>query len=294
MLVEASLLLAVFFVGTDFVAVKYTLHDVPPLVLAALRFTVAGILLYCIVRVIEPASRLRRKDLLPMLGLGLVGVTLNQTCYIAGLGLTGGSEAALMFATAPVWGLLLGIGLRLERAGTNHLLGMGLALAGVTLVIYDGLGLGSASPAGDLLVLASAAAWGGYAMFSLPVLRRYSPLAVAAYSTLFGGLIILLLASSQLFSMDWRAVGIRSWAGLIYSTLFSSAFAFTAWQQGVSRMGANRVLVYLYLVTLVGATASVLLLGEGLGLLKLVGAAIILLGVYLVRGRRAAAGTGPP
>ena len=50
-----------------------------------------------------------------------------------------------------------------------------------------------------------------------------------------------------------------------------------------ARRGANKVLVYLYLQTLVGLLASVLLLGEGLGTAKVAGAAAILLGVYLAR-----------
>jgi len=51
----------------------------------------------------------------------------------------------------------------------------------------------------------------------------------------------------------------------------------------VARIGANRVLAYLYLQTLVGLLASALLLGEGLGAAKVAGAVIILLGVYLAR-----------
>ena len=48
-------------------------------------------------------------------------------------------------------------------------------------------------------------------------------------------------------------------------------------------MGANKVLVYMYVVTLVGLASSVVLLGEGLGPGKLAGAAVILLGVYFAR-----------
>jgi drug/metabolite transporter (DMT)-like permease len=64
-----------------------------------------------------------------------------------------------------------------------------------------------------------------------------------------------------------------------------SAFAIAAWQANVYRLGANRVLVYMYLVTLFGLVFSVLLLGEGLSVGKVAGAVVILLGVYL--GRRA-------
>jgi len=65
--------------------------------------------------------------------------------------------------------------------------------------------------------------------------------------------------------------------------LLVAAFGFTFWQRGISRIGANRMLVYQYLVTLVGVVSGVVLFGEGFGIDKLVGAAILLGGVYLAR-----------
>jgi drug/metabolite transporter (DMT)-like permease len=64
-----------------------------------------------------------------------------------------------------------------------------------------------------------------------------------------------------------------------------AAFGFWSWQRGVSQVGANRVLIYQYLITLVGVAAGVLLLGESLTANKVLGGAIILLGVYLARRR---------
>ncbi len=55
------------------------------------------------------------------------------------------------------------------------------------------------------------------------------------------------------------------------------------WQVNVSRLGANKVLVSLYLVTPIGLIASVMLLGESLGVGKIAGAPAMLLGVYLAR-----------
>jgi drug/metabolite transporter (DMT)-like permease len=62
-----------------------------------------------------------------------------------------------------------------------------------------------------------------------------------------------------------------------------SSFAIAAYQASVARRGANKVLVYLYLQTLVGLLASVVLLGDSLGAAKVAGVAVILLGVYLAR-----------
>jgi drug/metabolite transporter (DMT)-like permease len=72
----------------------------------------------------------------------LVGVSLNQVGYTVGPRLTSGSNAALIFASAPVWGLLLGAVLGLERPPWGGVLGLALALGGVALVVGGGLGSG--------------------------------------------------------------------------------------------------------------------------------------------------------
>jgi drug/metabolite transporter (DMT)-like permease len=289
-LAEFSILLAAFFVGTDVVSVKYALEGFPPLVLMPIRYTLAGLLLLTSLRLLRRGIGLVPQDLAALAGLGLVGVSLNQVGYTVGLSLTSGSDAALIFASAPVWGLLLGAMLGLERPTAGGVLGLALAVGGVALVVGGGLGSGGASVGGDLLVCLSAFSWGAYAVLSMPVLRRLDPLVVGGWTMLLGGGAVLPLAligfpglSEPLSSVDWGAVGIRSWAAVLYSTVLCSGFAIAAWQVNVSRLGANRVLIYLYLVTLVGLLASVVVLGEDLGTAKIAGAAAILLGVYLAR-----------
>jgi drug/metabolite transporter (DMT)-like permease len=151
------------------------------------------------------------------------------------------------------------------------------------VIVYRGLGESGASLPGDLLVMGAAACWGSYAVLSIPLLRRYSPLAVAAYSMLFGGLAVLPLACVQLRGLEWGAISLGGWGAVAYSALLVAAFGFTFWQRGISRIGANRMLVYQYLVTLVGVVAGVVVFGEGFGIDKVVGAAILLAGVYLAR-----------
>lgn len=289
-LAEASLLMAAFFVGTDFVSVKYALEGLPPLVLMPARFVAAGLLLLVLLRAFGRRNTVGPKDLPVMAGLGLVGVTLNHVGYTVGLSLTSGSNASLVFATAPVWGLVLGMAFGLERGSWRSGLGLGFAVAGVALVVGGGLGSPEATVTGDLLVCLSAFSWGAYTVLSLPVLRRHDALSVAGWTMLLGGAAALPLAftglpglSEPISSVEWASVGAASWAAAAYSTVLASGFAIAAWQTNISRLGANKVLVYLYVVTLVGLFFSVLLLGEGLGAGKVAGAAAILLGVYLAR-----------
>jgi drug/metabolite transporter (DMT)-like permease len=289
-LVEVSILLAAFFIGTDVVSIKYALEGFPPLVLMPIRYTLAGLLLLASLRLLGRGIGIGPRDLAALAGLGLVGVSLNQVGYTVGLSLTTGSDASLIFATSPVWGLLLGAVLGLERPTAGGVLGLALAIGGVALIVGGGLGSEEASVGGDLLVCLSAFSWGAYAVLSMPVLRRLDPLVVGGWTMLLGGGAVLPLAlggfpglSEPLSSVNWGGVGLGSWVAALYSTLLCSSFAIAAWQVNVSRLGANRVLVYLYLVTLVGLMASVVVLGEDLGIVKIAGAAAILLGVYLAR-----------
>jgi drug/metabolite transporter (DMT)-like permease len=284
-LVEVSLLLAVLFLGTNPVAVKVAVAELPPLPFVAMRFTLAGLLLLALVALLEPRDgRPGRRDLLPLAGVGLVGVGANNVAFTLGVSMTTASETALIYAAVPIWGILLGLALRLERPTPWGILGVGLAFLGVAVVIYGGL-TGSTSLLGNILVVVATVCWGSYAVLSLPLLRRYSPLVVASYTMLFGGLGALPLAIPGFLDARWAEASGEAWEALAYSTLLVAAFGFWAWQRGVSQVGANRVLIYQYLITLVGVAAGVLLLGESLTANKVLGGAVILMGVYLARRR---------
>jgi drug/metabolite transporter (DMT)-like permease len=284
-LVEASLLLAVLFLGTNPVAVKVAVAEFPPFPFVAMRFTLAGLLLLALVALLEPRDgRPGRRDLLSLAGVGLVGVGANNVAFTLGVSMTTASETALIYAAVPIWGILLGLALGLERPTPWGILGVCLAFLGVAVVVYGGL-TGSTSLLGNLLVVVATVCWGSYAVLSLPLLRRYSPLVVASYTMLFGGLGALPLALPGFLEAGWTEASGGAWEALAYSTLLVAAFGFWAWQRGVSQVGANRVLIYQYLITLVGVAAGVLLLGESLTANKLLGGAVILLGVYLARRR---------
>src|ERR671912_110752 len=197
-LTELSLMLAAVFWGTNYAATKYAAEFMPPLLIVGIRFTVGGLLMLGLLHILEPASRLSTKDLLPVAGLGCLGVTIGQTAFTFGVSLTSAANTGLIFATAPIWGLLLGLMLGLERPAWRGLVGVGLSILGVGIVFYEGLGTEGTSLAGDLFVLVAAMAFGSYTVLSMPVLERHSPLAVATYSFLFRGLIVLLASSPYL------------------------------------------------------------------------------------------------
>jgi drug/metabolite transporter (DMT)-like permease len=280
---EASLVLAAVFWGTNYAATKYAAEFVPPLPIVGIRFTVGGLLMVLLLRLLEPGGRPPAMDLLIMAALGVLGVAVGQSAFTAGVSLTSAANTGLIFATAPVWGMLLGLALGLERPTLRGVAGVALSIAGVAVVFYQGLGAEGASLTGDVLVLVAAAGFGGYTVLSMAALGRHSPLTVSAYSLLFGGLVVLGLSTPYSLSLGWGSVGVGAWAAVAFSATFAAAYAFTAWQRGISRIGANRVLIYQYLVTLTGVASGIVFFGEALGPEKILGGAVILIGVYLAR-----------
>ncbi|MGH3146260.1 MAG: DMT family transporter, partial [Rubrobacter sp.] len=196
-LTEVSLILAAVFWGLNFATTKFATLSIPPLLLVAFRFCVGGLLMYGVLRLLEPGSRLGRHEVLPMVALGCLGVTTAQTGFTFGLSLTSAASTGLIFSTAPVWGMLLGFVLGRERPSRRGVVGVVLSIAGVGTVFYDGLVAGGASLAGNLCVLLAAVSVGGYTVLSMPLLERHTPLAVATYPILFGGPFVLLLSSPQ-------------------------------------------------------------------------------------------------
>lgn len=285
-LTELYLLLAVVFLGTNPVAVKLAVRDIPPLPFVALRFVAAGILLLAVARIFGGHRVPRGRDLAALAGVGALGVGLNNVAFTLGVSMTTASDTALIYAAVPIWGMLLGLALGLERPERRGVAGVGLAFCGVAVIVWSGSGAGGSSLEGNLLVALATVCWGSYAVLSLPLLRVYPPVLVAACTMLFGGLAAIPAALPGLVDAGWLAgVGGVAWAATAYSTLLVAAFGFWAWQRGVSQTGANRVLVYQYLITLVGVISGIVLLGEELSATKVLGGAVVLAGVYLARRR---------
>jgi drug/metabolite transporter (DMT)-like permease len=284
-LTEVVLILAAIFWGLNFAATKYAANFLPQLFIVAFRFVGGGLVLFLVLRILEPESRMRRRDILPMAALGCFGIGAAQTAFTFGISLTSAASTGLVFTTAPVWGMVLGFVLGLERPSWRGVVGVGLCILGVGIVFYGGLSSVEDSLLGDLVILLAAVSVGAYTVFSMPMLERHSPLAVATYPTLFGGPAILILSLPYLGDVEWGSLGLGPWAALVYSAILATAFAFAAWQRGISRIGANRVLVYQYLITLTGVTSGIVFFGENLSIEKIVGGVVILVGVYLARSQ---------
>jgi drug/metabolite transporter (DMT)-like permease len=136
--------------------------------------------------------------LLIMLGIGLVGGTLFSAALNEGMRLTSASNSAPIMATAPIWGMFVAAVLGVETLKMRSLLGAGISLLGVGLILGRGPESSASNLLGDVLVLVAAVGFGAYSVLSRREQKDHSPLAIAAYTTLLGGLALLPLYVPEL------------------------------------------------------------------------------------------------
>jgi drug/metabolite transporter (DMT)-like permease len=279
--IEGPLILAAVLIGLNFVAIKVAVVSIPPLLVGALRFALGGLVLVAFVRFMGLESRLTRRLFLTTLGIGLIGGTLYNVALTEGTSMISASSAALIMASAPVWGVLFAAAFGVEPLRATNVIGALVSLVGVVIILGRGLEESDSSLLGDLLVLAASVCYAAYIVLCRAQHSHYPPMTIAAYTIFFGGLAIFPFTPVELASWEWGSVSAVAWIAVAYMALFSTALGYGIWHWGISRIGADRVLVHTYLITLTAVVAGVVLLHEGFGLTKVLGAVVLLAGVYL-------------
>jgi len=275
--------------GLNFTIVKFALQSLSPLTFNTLRFSMATVLLLLITRLRGESFGFGRQDLLPIILLGFCGHTLYQACFINGLARTTPAVASLLMATSPLFVAIYGHVLGIERARSLVAAGIFVSFLGVVLLIVGGQGdisLRSDALFGNLLVLFAAVMWAVYTLGGKPLLARYSPLKLNALTMVPGTLFLALISIPQISDQDWAAVTPGAWAALAYSTIFAVVVGYVLWYIGVQRIGGARTAIYSNLTPFVAAISAAVLLGDRLQPLQLIGAMVVIAGIWLTRRGR--------
>ena len=278
-LAVAAMLAAVTLWGPSFVATKVALRDLAPLTIAFLRFLVASCVLYPLWRRSRQATRLDGATHRRLLVGGLLGVTGYFILENLGVQRTTAGDAALLMAAIPVIALLAEALWRKQPISLKRSAGIAVSFVGVFLLIGRARAAGSSHRVlGDLLVLAAAFLWAAYSLHGTTV-KHVPKLTVVTYEATYGTL--LLAPVALLESPKWRPVSLASALGVAYLGVGCSAVTYLLYNYALKTLAASQVTAFLNLVPVVGAGAAVLLLGEQLQPVQLLGGAVILAGVAL-------------
>ncbi|MBW3571736.1 MAG: DMT family transporter [Gemmatimonadetes bacterium] len=288
---ETALSLMVFVWGVNFAVVKHALDTVQPLAFNALRFAIASVLVLGVLHARGELSLPDRRDLPRVVALGLLGNVLYQMCFILGLNRTAAGHASLILALTPVLTAFLSMLTGHERPGPRTWGGASLSILGIALVSGASFRVeGTSALVGDALLVTACVAWAVYTVGARPVVRRYGSVRTTAWTLWCGAVGLLVLGTPALLRQEWGTVGVRAWGALVFSATFAIGLAYLIWYRGVERIGNTRTAIFSNLTPVVALFAGVVLLNEAPSALALLGAALTLGGVMIVRTDPGSAG----
>jgi drug/metabolite transporter (DMT)-like permease len=281
--------------GSTYLAIRVGVGHVPPLLLAGIRYVIAGTLLYPIASRASagapgdgPAGGKARPGARAWLAASVVGVLLlfggNGGVSVAETTLPSG-VAAVLVATVPLWMIVFAWPVEGQRVTVRSAAGLAVGLGGVVILVGAGLAGGRLS--GVFLVLAASAAWGFGSVLSHRLPVPGSALLAAAIEMLAGGVALLAVAAAtgEFGRVHWSAVPATSWIALAYLIGPGSILAFTAYGYALSHLPVTTVSTYAYVNPVVAVLAGIAFLGEQFSWREGLGAALVLASVIIIVNR---------
>ncbi|PTU67914.1 drug/metabolite exporter YedA [Chromobacterium sp. Panama] len=275
------LTLAAFFAlyviwGSTYMGIRIGIESWPPMMMAGLRFSLAGWLMLaylCLRKYPMPNARelggaALLGVLMPAVGNGLV--TVAEKDVSSGV-------AALVIATVPLFTLLFA---RMfgQKARKVEWAGIGLGVCGMVL-LNMGANL-KASPSGAALLLLASAGWGLGSAWSRHLAQPKGPMG-SAWMMIFGGAALLL--ASQAYGEKLQAMPtLSSWLALFYLAVFGSIIAYSAYLHLLKTVSPAAATSYAYVNPVIAVLLGVVFLGEHIGLHEMLAMSVIVAAVVLI------------
>jgi len=283
---EIALLTVVLLWASTFVITKDAFERISPLAFAFIRFLLITVLAFGVLVVRGRSAqrarywRVERADLPRFALAGLFGYTLYQLGFVLGLERTSPFSSSLLIAMVPLFTMLL-VTLLGDRPPPVAWVGLGVAIAGVVVFLSDRGGGGSWD--GNLISLGAAVAFATYGVVNRPLVARYPPETVSAYTTLAGSVPLLLVSLPAARAQDWGSLGVGSWLVILYMVVLPVYVAYILWNWAIARRGVAIATSTALTVPVVSGVLSAIFYAEGFGTLKVLGATLALLGLLLMR-----------
>jgi drug/metabolite transporter (DMT)-like permease len=277
----------IYFVwGSTFLAIRIGVHEVPPFLLAAMRFFTAGLVMYAWLRLKGTPSPTPR-EWLSASGLGALIFLIDYGCLFWAEQRVPSGVTAVVLATIPVFIALLEIVfLRTQKLTVRLGLALIIGMCGVAVLMNNSFSLGEApiNRAGAIALLFASATWSIATILTRRVPLPESKAMSAAAQMLTGGALLFVLAavSKEFAGFHIQAVSRNAWFALIYLIVAGSIVGFTAYVWLLHYESPTKVGTYAYVNPVVAVCLGYFFGGESVGARTLLGTLLVLVSVVTI------------
>ncbi len=280
-------LVSLFWAGS-FIVVRLSVSNISPINLGFLRFCVATPIMIFILLIKGGEKPSLKKEWKSLCILGLTGVTLLYIFQFLGITLSNASTSAVLINTNVVFIVVLSIPFLKEQMTSKKIAGIGLSFSGVLVILVSKLVLSEEQILfnnefflGCLLILLSALCWAVYSIVGKKLLKQYDNLAVTTYAFTLGTLFYLPVVLPGILETI-PTYSLSTWGAILYLALTCSVFGYLGWYYVLQKTEASNAAVFLNFIPLFTIVMS-LFIGEPITLFFLIGAILIIYGVYVTQ-----------
>jgi drug/metabolite transporter (DMT)-like permease len=277
----------IYFVwGSTFLAIRVGVREVPPFLLAAIRFLVAGLVLYSWMRAKgTPSPTAREWGSASLLAI-LIFVFDYGLLFWAEKRVPSGI-AAVMMATIPVFMAIAEIGiLRTQRLTLRLATALLVGIGGVAVLVSHSVSFGEApiNTAGACALIVAAISWSIAASLSRKVPLPAAKAMSSGAQMLAGGVFLTLTAGllGEFRGFHVQAVSRGAWLALAYLIVAGSIIGFTAYVWLIHHESPTKVGTYAYVNPVVAVLVGYFLGGEAIGPRTIVGTLLVLVSVIVI------------
>jgi len=288
---------AIYFVwGSTYLAIRVGVLQMPPFLMAGIRFTIAGLALWAWMR-LRGTPSLTWPEWRAAALLGSLMFLVDYACLFWAEQSVPSGIAAVIIAVIPVCITLLEIiFLRTQRLTARLALGLAVGVVGVGVLMAPWASLGEEplDRGGAIALLVASLGWSIGTVLSrrlvLPSLKAMS----AAAQMLSGGVLLLVLAAvtGEFAHFHARDISVGAWFSLMYLIVAGSIVAYTAYMWLLHYESPTKVGTYAYVNPIVAVVVGAWLGGETIGRRTILGAALILVSVVAITTMKTRAGVG--
>lgn len=272
--------------GSTYLGIRIAVHDLPPGLMAGVRFVVAGLIMLLIARVLGVPGPRTRHDWIAAVIMGFALVLLGNGLVTWGEQWVESNQAAMLVSTGAIWTTWLGtFGARAAAVSLREKAGIAIGFAGAALMLWPRQGLQLEYFTAQAAILGAPIAWSIGTIYARTYPVSVPPLMYTAMQMLIGGFFLLIygVLAGELPRWQWTFNGL---AALAYLTVFGSCIAYGTYVWLIHQTTPARLGTIAYVNPLVAVVLGWLVLGESLTGLRLAGAFVILAGVILVSWRK--------
>lgn len=276
--------MAIFWGGT-FIAGRVVAQDVGPFSAAFLRFAIASVfLLLATFRAEGKLPALKKKQIFPVILLGITGVFAYNVFFFKGLKIIEAGRASLIIANNPVFIALFAAYFFKEKLTLIKAAGIAISVTGAIIVISRGsLGeiLSQGLGWGEFFIFCCVISWVTYSLIGKAVMRDLSPLISVSYSSVVGTLALFFPACSEGMLQNLSGFTALEWLSIFYLGFFGTVLGFVWYYEGIKTIGPVKAGQFINFVPISAILLAFFMLGETITLSLLVGGILVISGVYL-------------